>query len=71
MDFANNPAVTSATHIGLQWSHGMSDGGMTVIDHTITYDQGINSFIVYDTGVVGTSYTTSALTPGVTYKFKV
>jgi hypothetical protein len=38
VDFANNPAVTSATNVGLQWSHGMSDGGMTVIDHTVTYD---------------------------------
>jgi hypothetical protein len=38
VNFANNPAVTIATNIGLQWSHGLSDGGEDVIDHTVTYD---------------------------------
>jgi hypothetical protein len=58
VDFANNPAITTATHIGLQWSRGLSDGGKDVIDHTVSYDQGINKFIVLDSGIVGTSYTT-------------
>jgi len=40
VNFANNPATTIATNIGLQWSPGLSDGGMPVIDHTVSYDQG-------------------------------
>lgn len=71
VDFANNPAITSATNIGLQWSRGLSDGGKDVIDHTVSYDQGINKFIVLESGIVGTSYTSPAMTPGTTYKFKV
>ena len=38
ISFANNPAVTSATKIGLAWSEGAANGGSSVIDYRLTFD---------------------------------
>lgn len=36
--FANNPAVTAESVIGLTWSPGAFDGASPVIDYRVTYD---------------------------------
>jgi hypothetical protein len=42
INLANNAAVTGATQIGLTWSAGISDGGKSILDYKIWYDQGTN-----------------------------
>jgi hypothetical protein len=34
----DDPSVTSATVAGLLWTDGVSNGGKSVIDYTISYD---------------------------------
>lgn len=68
---SNNPAVTTATKIGLVWSAGLSNGGKTIIDYRVSFDQGIGTYIVLQAGITVTSYTATTLTHGTTYKFKV
>lgn len=55
---ANNPAVTTATNIGLVWSRGLSDGGKDIIDYRVSFDQGIGSYIVLQSGITETKYKT-------------
>jgi hypothetical protein len=68
---SNNPAITTATKIGLVWSAGMSNGGKTIINYRVSFDQGIGTYVVLQTGITVTSYTALTLTHGTTYKFKV
>lgn len=36
--FANDPAITDASNIGLTWTPGSFDGASTLLDYRITYD---------------------------------
>ena len=68
----NNPAITDKSEIGFSWSDGASNGGTSVIDYRITYDQSTGNFVTLATGVTTKSYaTTVALTSGRTYKFYI
>lgn len=72
INVANDASVTNAQQIGLTWQEGAANGGATVEDYRITYDQGGSTYIDLATGVTSTSYTTTiTLTPGTTYKFKI
>ena len=71
-DLRNDPLTTSDTVIRFTWSAGISNGGTSVLDHTIYYDQGTaGSLILLE--VTGTSlfYQTTSVTAGKTYRFKV
>jgi hypothetical protein len=69
---ANDPSTTIDTVIRFTWSDGASDGGSPVIDYTVYYDQGSDSFVLLESSVTTQFYqTTVALSPGTTYKFKV
>ncbi len=57
--------------IGLNWTAGIYNGGASVIDYTLSYDQGYNSYKTLASGIVGTSYTATQLTAGLTFKFKI
>jgi hypothetical protein len=59
--------------IKLTWSDGASDGGSSIIDYIVYYDQGIGNFIELATGVLVKEITTSSVTliPGQSYAFKV
>lgn len=63
----------SATTLGFSWSEdGNEDGGATVLDYTVSYDQGsAGEYVVLDSNVMSTAYTATDLTPGTVYKFKV
>ena len=71
-NLVNVPLVTNTTNIGLTWTKGESDGGSSVIDHRVWWDQGSNNFDVLVSGVPDSYYTTSVtLNPNMSYKFKV
>ena len=58
INLQNNPSITSRTVIGFSWQNGVDDGGSPVIDYRITYDQGIDAFIILDSGLTQASYIT-------------
>lgn len=69
---ANDAATTTDTLIKFTWSDGASNGGTSVIDYTVYYDQGSSNFVQLESGVTTQYYQTSVtLTPGTTYVFKV
>jgi hypothetical protein len=58
--------------IRFTWSDGSSDGGTVVVDYTVYYDQGTNTFVELEAGVTSQFYLTSVtLSAGTTYVFKV
>lgn len=68
----NDPTTTTDLVIKFSWSAGASDGGTSVIDHTIYSDLATGSYFEIDSGITTLHYTTSmSLTPGLFYKFKV
>ena len=68
----NNRVVTNKDVIGFTWSNGASNGGETIIDYRITYDQSTGNFVTLATGVLTKSYaTTNTLISGRTYKFYI
>ena len=71
LSLSNNAAVTAANVIGLTWTPGIYNGGASVLDYKISYDQGTNSYKTLVSGVVATSYTATLLTAGLTFKFKI
>jgi hypothetical protein len=72
ISLANDILTTTDTTIRFTWSDGSSDGGNAVIDYTIFYDQGTNTFVELEVGVTTQYYLTSVtLIAGTTYIFKV
>jgi len=72
VSLANDVATTSATTIAMTWSEGAANGGTPVIDYRISHKLTADStFTELATGVTTTSYTTTALTQGAEYVFKV
>jgi hypothetical protein len=51
VNLVNDPALTTASSIRFTWNQGTSNGGETVIDYTIYYDQGTGTFIELESGV--------------------
>jgi hypothetical protein len=68
---AETVASRTPTTISITWSLGSSNGGASVEDYRITYDQSSDDFVVLVSGLNQLSYTASALTTGNTYKFKL
>lgn len=71
INFAEDFNSKSATQIGLTWDDGAANGGTTVNDYQITYDQGIDDYVVLASNVATQSYIATSLTTGTVYKFKV
>ena len=72
VSLTNNATATSATKISFYWSDGASNGGTTIVDHTIFFDQGSNTWIQLAAGVTTKSFTTSnTLIEGNIYTFRV
>jgi hypothetical protein len=72
ISLTNDPLTTTDTVIRFTWTDGPSDGGTSVIDYSVYYDQGTNSYVLLDAAVTTQFYVTLVtLTPGVTYSFKV
>ena len=69
--FIENYLSRSATTIAFTWVEGLSDGGASVLDYTISYDQSVDQFISLESGISSGEYTAIGLTSGLVYKFKV
>jgi hypothetical protein len=68
----NSVGVTDTTVIGFTWSDGASNGGATIIDYRITYDQSTGNYVVLETEILTKSYsTTFTITAGRTYTFRI
>jgi hypothetical protein len=68
----NVPVITAANQIGLQWVAPVFDGGSTLFDYTIYYDNASgNNFEELVVGLTDTTYTATSLTQGESYQFKV
>jgi hypothetical protein len=67
----NDATTTDDIVIRFTWSQGASNGGASVIDYSIFYDQAVDDFIYLDTVTTRSYLTTVTLIPGETYKFKV
>ena len=64
---AENVSLRSATSISITWSEGPSNGGDSIIDYRVSMAQDDSNYQVIASNVVGTSYTASELTAGLTY----
>ena len=64
-----SPTLIDVNIIRLTWTEGTYNGGSSVLDYTISYDQGTNNLMTLASGVTGASYTAMHLTAGLTYKF--
>ena len=62
---------TTKTQVAFTWTAPTEIGGVAIIDYTIQWDQGTNSYVSLATGVTSTNYTKTGLSAGTTYKFKV
>lgn len=72
ISLANDATTTTDTVIRFTWSDGSSDGGSSVIDYTVFYDQGTSTFVQLEASVTTQYYSTSVtLSAGTTYVFKV
>jgi hypothetical protein len=40
---ANNLAISNDVKIGLAWANGVSNGGSSIIDYRVSYDDGTNN----------------------------
>jgi len=55
----------------LVWSDGISNGGNSVIDYQVWFDQGKSEYVVLASGLSSRSYTAIGLYSASTYSFKV
>lgn len=72
VSLSNVVATTSATTIAMTWSAGAANGGSPVIDYRISHKLLTDaSFTELASGITTTSYSTTSLTAGGEYIFKV
>jgi len=50
--------VTIDTLIRFTWSEGASNGGSSVLDYNVYYDQGLSTYILLAQGIENAYYTT-------------
>lgn len=71
INFVNVPSITRDTVIGLSWQDGLSNGGTSIIDYEIFFDQGIGVYASLESALTEREYTAVDLYSSVTYTFKV
>lgn len=72
INLQNDADTTDAFNIRFTWTEGIENGGTEVLDFIVYYDQGTDSYVELESGIIDSSYTTSVtLTPDVNYSFKV
>jgi len=59
INLANDATITDATRIGLTWQPGAANGGTTVIDYRLSWDQGTFNNVVLASGITTTFYITT------------
>ena len=72
INLVNDASTSTGYLIKFTYTEGISNGGSKVIDYNIYYDQGLGVYVLLAQKVTSTFYETSTtLTPGVTYSFKL
>ena len=57
INFVNVPSITRDTVIGLSWQDGLSNGGTSIIDYEIFFDQGIGVYASRESALTEREYT--------------
>jgi hypothetical protein len=71
IDILEVEASRTATSITISWSEGPSNGGASVIDYRVSFDQSTDTYVVLSSEVLTRQYTATGLTSGLYYKFKI
>lgn len=72
LNLVNVVEITNAFNIGMDWDHGLDDGGSPVIDFKVWYALENEAYVNYVEGITTDFYTTEYTTEhGRNYKFKV
>ena len=64
-------ADRTPTTISIEWNEGPENGGTPVLDYRVSYDQATGEYVVLASMINALKIQASALTTGLTYKFKV
>jgi hypothetical protein len=56
VNLQNDPSVTRNNVLRFTWQDGSSDGGSSILDYRITYDQSTGNYITLASGVTENSY---------------
>ena len=64
-------ASRTASSITFNWVEGPSNGGASVLDYRVSFDQALGTYVTRASEIVATQYTATGLTAGLTYKFRV
>lgn len=72
-DLVDVPAQTSASQIGLDWNAPVFEGGASITDYKLWYDNASAgaTFTVFTASVPQSDYIATSLTQGQTYQFMV
>jgi hypothetical protein len=74
INLARNQLLTTVSQVSLTWADPVFDGGSSIIDYQVSYDQGTGVFLIIGTGLTSKAFTTTSsqiITPGKYYAFKV
>lgn len=72
INVVNNVLITTNSVISFNWTNGLSNGGSSIIDYRITYDQSTGNYVTLASGVLTQYYTTSiTIIEGQTYSFMI
>jgi hypothetical protein len=71
LDLTETIAARTSSTITFTWSEGADNGGSSVIDYRVSYDNAVGTFVVLASNVVGTTYTATGLNYGLIYTFHV
>jgi hypothetical protein len=62
---------TSSSQVVFIWIAPSNNGGAPILDYTIQWDQGTNTYVQAATGITVLTYTKIGVSAGIAYKFKV
>jgi hypothetical protein len=72
INVADKVADTNAYTIAMTWSEGLETGGSVIYDYRISYAiSGTSTFTVLASSITDTTYSTTQLTSGSEYTFKI
>jgi hypothetical protein len=71
INLENVPGITQKDQIGISWEKAVLEGGTPVIDYQVSQAEDGGAYSIIQSGLVDTTFTSTGLTAGVTYKFKV
>lgn len=71
INLANVPEITLDDKIGLSWEDGASNGGTSIVDYQIYFDQGSDSYVELISALTQREYIATSLFSATTYAFKV